>query len=414
MGTDSTDDYDETVNANDGMRDLRRGEDDHEESFDDNDYEDGVDEVSDEKDDDSLDVPTHLTNYFPSSSCIKKAEGINNARYIFPEDPNERVGRLRYLIELQKRGDLSLIGDATGSSSDGVSDSKTTLDGTVLGGFLPPCVNAFIEHSASRRRETPVCSQGVSGLTPCTYSGRGKEIMQGDMHRGREGLGSHGQRLRISKQTRRCEALGEMSGGMLEGWTSEMMKDCARKDSCLGIMIHNGVPLKNYTGSSWGAALLRPPGSAEGCKQCYTVVEVVSGPPSCFDTCRHSGIQGVKFAWVLFACCTRFIPGRVTPDFRTWESCRTMPLIGGFSRGPSLRHALSFLRCSVLTSILLIGSQDLAVKSRPNLFTHKDYVKRILAFHRDGQKSKTYFPVVYILRNYSQIYHIGVYIQSVM
>ncbi|KAJ8873158.1 hypothetical protein PR048_026775 [Dryococelus australis] len=27
------------------------------------------------------------------------------------------------------------------------------------------------------------------------------------------------------------------------------------------------------------------------------------------------------------------IPGRVTPDFRLWESCRTMPLVGGFSRG---------------------------------------------------------------------------------
>ncbi|KAJ8885850.1 hypothetical protein PR048_012056 [Dryococelus australis] len=27
------------------------------------------------------------------------------------------------------------------------------------------------------------------------------------------------------------------------------------------------------------------------------------------------------------------IPAQVTPDFRTWESCRTMPLIGEFSRG---------------------------------------------------------------------------------
>ncbi|KAJ8868291.1 hypothetical protein PR048_029807 [Dryococelus australis] len=27
------------------------------------------------------------------------------------------------------------------------------------------------------------------------------------------------------------------------------------------------------------------------------------------------------------------IPDRVTPNFRMWESCRTMPLVGGFSRG---------------------------------------------------------------------------------
>ncbi|KAJ8872437.1 hypothetical protein PR048_026041 [Dryococelus australis] len=43
------------------------------------------------------------------------------------------------------------------------------------------------------------------------------------------------------------------------------------------------------------------------------------------------------------------IPGRVTPDFRMWESCRTMPLVGGFPRGSPVSPALSFQRCSVLT-----------------------------------------------------------------
>ncbi|KAJ8865565.1 hypothetical protein PR048_033085 [Dryococelus australis] len=41
-----------------------------------------------------------------------------------------------------------------------------------------------------------------------------------------------------------------------------------------------------------------------------------------------------------------------------------MPLVGGFSRGSPISHALSFRRCSILTSITLISSQDLAVKSR--------------------------------------------------
>ncbi|KAJ8880009.1 hypothetical protein PR048_020631 [Dryococelus australis] len=63
------------------------------------------------------------------------------------------------------------------------------------------------------------------------------------------------------------------------------------------------------------------------------------------------------------------IPGRLTPDFRVWESCRTMPLIGGFSRGSPVSPAPSFRRCSIFTSITLIGSEDLDVKSRPNLFT---------------------------------------------
>ncbi|KAJ8872509.1 hypothetical protein PR048_026115 [Dryococelus australis] len=52
------------------------------------------------------------------------------------------------------------------------------------------------------------------------------------------------------------------------------------------------------------------------------------------------------------------------------ESCRTMPLVGGFSRGSSVSPVLSFRRCSILISIALIGSRDLAVKSPQKLFTH--------------------------------------------
>ncbi|KAJ8891749.1 hypothetical protein PR048_004302 [Dryococelus australis] len=59
-----------------------------------------------------------------------------------------------------------------------------------------------------------------------------------------------------------------------------------------------------------------------------------------------------------------------SPNFRKWESCRTMPFAGGFSRGSPVSPALSFRRCSILTSITLIGSQDHDVKNRPNLFPH--------------------------------------------
>ncbi|KAJ8888491.1 hypothetical protein PR048_007982 [Dryococelus australis] len=48
-----------------------------------------------------------------------------------------------------------------------------------------------------------------------------------------------------------------------------------------------------------------------------------------------------------------------SPDFRTWESCRTMPLVGGFSRGSPVSPTLSLRRCSILTLITLIGFQDL-------------------------------------------------------
>ncbi|KAJ8892439.1 hypothetical protein PR048_005019 [Dryococelus australis] len=65
-----------------------------------------------------------------------------------------------------------------------------------------------------------------------------------------------------------------------------------------------------------------------------------------------------------------------SPDLRMWKSCRTMPLVVGLSRGSPVCPAPSFRHCSILTSITLIGSQDLAVKSRPNLFTFPQMLHR--------------------------------------
>ncbi|KAJ8891729.1 hypothetical protein PR048_004264 [Dryococelus australis] len=53
-------------------------------------------------------------------------------------------------------------------------------------------------------------------------------------------------------------------------------------------------------------------------------------------------------------------PAGLLPDFLTWESCRTMPLVGAFSRGSPVSHRPSFRWCSMLTSLTLVGSQDLA------------------------------------------------------
>ncbi|KAJ8878092.1 hypothetical protein PR048_022559 [Dryococelus australis] len=70
-------------------------------------------------------------------------------------------------------------------------------------------------------------------------------------------------------------------------------------------------------------------------------------------------------------------------DFRMWESCQTMPLVGGVSRGSPFYPAVSFRLCSILTSVTLIGSQDLNVKSRPNLFTslHVSYIPKFKVTH---------------------------------
>ncbi|KAJ8888449.1 hypothetical protein PR048_007939 [Dryococelus australis] len=55
------------------------------------------------------------------------------------------------------------------------------------------------------------------------------------------------------------------------------------------------------------------------------------------------------------------------PDLRAWESCRTMPLVGGFSRGSSVSPALAF-RCCSIPCFTLIGSQELDAKE-PHNFT---------------------------------------------
>ncbi|KAJ8877563.1 hypothetical protein PR048_022018 [Dryococelus australis] len=72
-------------------------------------------------------------------------------------------------------------------------------------------------------------------------------------------------------------------------------------------------------------------------------------------------------------------------DFRKWESCWTMSLVGEFSRGSPVSSALSVRRRSILTSITLIGSQDITVKSRPKLFTHLSYEPPV----RPGQEWET-------------------------
>ncbi|KAJ8894182.1 hypothetical protein PR048_006792 [Dryococelus australis] len=62
-------------------------------------------------------------------------------------------------------------------------------------------------------------------------------------------------------------------------------------------------------------------------------------------------------------------PAGSPPDFRMRESWRAVPLVRGFSRGSPVYLALAFRRCSV-PRFTLVGSRDLDVKCRPNLFTH--------------------------------------------
>ncbi|KAJ8888540.1 hypothetical protein PR048_008031 [Dryococelus australis] len=71
------------------------------------------------------------------------------------------------------------------------------------------------------------------------------------------------------------------------------------------------------------------------------------------------------------------LPFSLDTRFRKWESCRTMPLVGVLSRGSPVSPAPSFRNSTIFTSITLIGSQDLAVKSRPNIFTSLHFIPAV-------------------------------------
>ncbi|KAJ8894994.1 hypothetical protein PR048_000303 [Dryococelus australis] len=81
---------------------------------------------------------------------------------------------------------------------------------------------------------------------------------------------------------------------------------------------------------------------------------------------RNASNYRIKFVHVAtvaeqLACSppTKAIPvqspaGSRPKNIRMWESCRTMPLVGGFSHGSPVSPALSFRCCSIITSIALL------------------------------------------------------------
>ncbi|KAJ8868007.1 hypothetical protein PR048_031816 [Dryococelus australis] len=107
---------------------------------------------------------------------------------------------------------------------------------------------------------------------------------------------------------------------------------------------------------------------------------------------RHAGhyaerqvrywLETARFLAPVFLCigCSRqklashlgkqiLFPTESLPNLRMWESCQTMPLVGGFSRGSHVSPALSF-------RFALIDFQERDVKSRPKLFNHSTKRKK--------------------------------------
>ncbi|KAJ8877457.1 hypothetical protein PR048_021912 [Dryococelus australis] len=78
-------------------------------------------------------------------------------------------------------------------------------------------------------------------------------------------------------------------------------------------------------------------------------------PANCIDHSPSTKANRVKF------------PAGPLPDFRKWESCRTMP---GFLGDLLLPTSLHSGAAPYLPRFTIIDSQDFDVKSRPNLFTN--------------------------------------------
>ncbi|KAJ8866518.1 hypothetical protein PR048_032361 [Dryococelus australis] len=74
------------------IEDETGGKDDHQDGIDVNEYEESVDEVSYQKDDDTLDVVTYFTIEFPSASNVKKAGSVKNARSFAATSEVEKAG----------------------------------------------------------------------------------------------------------------------------------------------------------------------------------------------------------------------------------------------------------------------------------------------------------------------------------
>ncbi|KAJ8894799.1 hypothetical protein PR048_000106 [Dryococelus australis] len=71
------------------------------------------------------------------------------------------------------------------------------------------------------------------------------------------------------------------------------------------------------------------------------------------------------------------MPVHLTTDFRMWELCRVMPLVCVFPRGSPVSPFISFRRRSILTSVTIIGSQDLAVLKAAQIYSLRIIAARV-------------------------------------
>ncbi|KAJ8890615.1 hypothetical protein PR048_010124 [Dryococelus australis] len=103
------------------------------------------------------------------------------------------------------------------------------------------------------------------------------------------------------------------------------------------------------------------PGKCEIPESVSSKISHSSGLPEVFTPCFNTPVvcsltrlvvyrtSVVPDGMLAYSKSNRSIAGRFTLDFRKWESCRTMPLVGGCFRGSPVSHGPLSIHCSVLT-----------------------------------------------------------------
>ncbi|KAJ8872217.1 hypothetical protein PR048_025819 [Dryococelus australis] len=157
-------------------------------------------------------------------------------------------------------------------------------------------------------------------------------------------------------------------------YSRAVVRSRARRVECLGIVAARAFfPCQRDSGPSGpsrlgyispGVPLCREFGALhdDQLPVCSDMVVVTSDDSYRLFTCKKGATVAERLA--------RWPPTKANwaqspagpPDFRMWESCRTMTLVSGFTRGSPASPAPppQFRRCSIFTSIILIGSQALA------------------------------------------------------
>ncbi|KAJ8884330.1 hypothetical protein PR048_016187 [Dryococelus australis] len=133
----------------------------------------------------------------------------------------------------------------------------------------------------------------------------------------------------------RCAGIAVTTGAVLN-----IRKACIRYGlepplADIQTAMRQGIPSYNWRAVPWGTY------HHASCSYTLHRSGALTAEPN--DVALAERLDCTKAKWVQS-------PAGLLPDFRKWESCRAMPLVGGFFSGIFCFRALDFQRCSILAS----------------------------------------------------------------